>query len=332
MLGFLGQNLKFGIRLLLAAESSCSHNATGLYLVSCPNMPLLFLLVLLLALSATNLNGLLSWMQSNCRIAIGPLSTPLSQALICGIRLPAGASKDWLLNWGLIHLFVVSGAHFLFLEHHLRSLVGRAYFFRYLFAPLLLLYALATGGGPPVFRSGLALILHSMSLHWGYRWSASQVVLLSGLLCFVLVLPEQYLSLQLSWAAALLLTVPCAPPFPNAKKATVLWWGLLPLLSGLTWSHPFAILSNLIITPLFQPLLFPMVWIDQVLMELTLHSWLKEYMSEFMAYSPAPFRSESQDHQFKWLYLFSLQLLSLFLQRRKHENSAVGYATLTRPP
>jgi len=51
------------------------------------------------------------------------LDHPLNRALVCGSSWPKGEIKELILNFNLIHLFVVSGAHALFFEKLLK-LIG----------------------------------------------------------------------------------------------------------------------------------------------------------------------------------------------------------------
>lgn len=53
---------------------------------------------------------------------LSQLDHPINQALVCGKRWPSGDGKNLLINYNLIHLFVVSGAHAIFFEKTLKML------------------------------------------------------------------------------------------------------------------------------------------------------------------------------------------------------------------
>ena len=55
-------------------------------------------------------------------LCLSQLDHPLNQALVCGKRWPNSEVKTLIINYNLIHLFVVSGAHALFFEKGLKAL------------------------------------------------------------------------------------------------------------------------------------------------------------------------------------------------------------------
>ncbi len=76
------------------------------------------------------------------------LDHPLNRALVCGTSWPEGEIKDLILNFNLIHLFVVSGAHALFFEKLLK-LIGLKKKVQLL---VLLIYVLTCNFSSPIAR------------------------------------------------------------------------------------------------------------------------------------------------------------------------------------
>ncbi|MBX3041562.1 MAG: ComEC/Rec2 family competence protein, partial [Bdellovibrionaceae bacterium] len=153
-------------------------------------------------------------------------------SLLCGASVKDGELKQLLRASGLLHLFVVSGAHLIWLEHLLARLN----------APFALrlsgwtLFSLACGWQPPVVRAWVGLLLIKLEPRWTPALRSDQHVLLSGLTTLILF-PSwgDSLSLALSWVAAFSLSL----PFPRGWRGELLkcfavWIFLMPFL--ISWS------------------------------------------------------------------------------------------------
>ncbi len=261
--------------------------------------------------------------QDVCVNSLGDVSNAYYKALICGESLSSSHSQLWFQHWGLLHVLVVSGAHFIFLEHHLMSVFRKLNLKDGWALPFLLVFSFATGLGPPVLRSALSLSLRICSERFKYHWTHAQQTFLAGMLCLIYVPIEKHLSLQLSWAAALMISWPCRRSPLEWRRMCLVWLGMLPLLTGLSWTHPVSIVANIFFLPVFEFLLFPLVWIDQNLLRYWLGPWSDLDVKWIWMLYPSPLTSPMADVQFKWLYLILLQYLALRHRRTVREDTHI---------
>lgn len=172
---------------------------------------------------------------------------PLWQALVCGKNLYT--SPFWshaLKASGLIHIFVVSGSHFLVLI----SLFNLLKFPQWLQCLLLWAFNAVTGFSPPGTRACLSL--HTKFL---FKMRPDQNLLAVGFLC--LALENQWItsySFWLSWLAAFVLLISPKDSlriFQNFLFFSV--WVLLGFQISF-WSLPL----NILIAPIIGWVLFPL--------------------------------------------------------------------------
>lgn len=126
------------------------------------------------------------------------------QALVCGKNFSDPAQSNLLIASGLIHLFVVSASHLRILQKIIFYLLcNRAGTFSLLF-----LYCAICKFNPPIVRSFIALLILAVIEKNNLKWKAENLLLVSGLICLILS-PAwiNSLSLQMSWIAALTLSV-----------------------------------------------------------------------------------------------------------------------------
>lgn len=279
-------------------------------------MALIFLIFALLTFRFLDEAGEFSTQaQSLCVQSLGNSRQGFTPALLCGTGLESVALKTSLQQWGLIHLFVVSGAHFLFLEQQLdRPLLKRIP--QILKVGILATFAFATGLGPPVLRASLVLILKFLNRKGHFNWNSAQILLLAGALCVFYFPKQDHFSLQLSWAAALLISTPISLHPENLLKNALMWIGLLPLLLGLQWPHPLSIIGNTLILPAFQLFLFPLVWINHSLFNGRLNP-LWDSIDLGPAFSLSTVSTPAVDSSTRWIYVACLQILSLILHKKK---------------
>lgn len=177
----------------------------------------------------------------------------LWQALVCARSLPQESKwKLWLQISGLIHLFVVSGSHFLVLEWILEKCKAPHVikFFT------LWLYNAVTGFSPPGTRACL-----NLSCGFIFKVFDDQKTLAIGLLCLALQ-PSWILShsFWLSWLASLILIV--TPQFKIEILRNFIFYFVWLLLgfSISIWSVPL----NLIVGPFISWILFPLAFLSYI--------------------------------------------------------------------
>lgn len=181
-------------------------------------------------------------------------------ALVCGHNFESQKDSSLYVSTGLIHLFVVSGTHLMFIYRGLRFLFNNRSTRRFEFI-ILFLYAGVCLFNPPIVRSLLTLIALEFLKSRQLLWRTDYVLLLCGLVCLTLQ-PKwiQSLSLQMSWLAALCLeltsryfkdssTLARQSPFYGIYYLTYLGLGL----------PQFAIVAvGLIFNPFLENILFPL--------------------------------------------------------------------------
>lgn len=192
-------------------------------------------------------------------------------SLVCAEKVTEPELKQGLLDSGLLHLFVVSGSHLLFLTWILEK-------FRCPVALRLLLllgYVALTGGEPPVLRAWIGTLLITLATPTGAAWRGDQRVLWTGLLTLA-VCPDwiSSLSLLLSWVAALGLTLGGGSLLRDSAIVHLLLW---PYLGGWSTHPPLAILANAVLAPFLGGVLFPLALLT------TLGSWALPPFEALMA-------------------------------------------------
>ncbi len=181
-------------------------------------------------------------------------------ALLCGKNLPDQKHQSIYALSGLIHLFVVSGSHFLFIEQ-IASFCKIPLFIRLL---IHLCFLFCSGFQPPAARFFIHFILFTVTpgptLDQTLR--RDQRTFLSGLI--TLCLFPQWIhsfSLLLSWAASL--AISCCQEFGGTIQRLILtqlaiFCMLFPLLCQIQTPHPLSILMNLILGPVLGIALLPL--------------------------------------------------------------------------
>ncbi|MCB0415182.1 MAG: ComEC/Rec2 family competence protein, partial [Bdellovibrionales bacterium] len=122
-------------------------------------------------------------------------------SLICGQSLKHSSFAPPLLNMGIIHLFVVSGFHVLFIENLLSKIFPKNFWLSF---GILTLYGLACQFHPPITRALIHHFLKSLNLNYKLFWRTSHITLLSGL-CVLILCPQwiHSASFVLSWTACI---------------------------------------------------------------------------------------------------------------------------------
>lgn len=256
------------------------------------------------------------------------------EALVCGKNMQDPALKPLLVQSSLIHIFVVSGSHFLFL----RKIIAHLPILRKIPLLLLSLYALITLCQAPAVRALVFLALAEISESKKLFLSPVILVLLST--CFCVALFPQWLhsrSLMMSSMAALTLALVSEVQTPHAHPAaaqillqSALYGAMAVCLWGLASLHPLGIVLNVLLGPLIGGGLFLLAFL--VVMFPPLHClfdgalgglvWILEKHSELLALRP---ETRPLALPWQWAWFFTLFVFShFFLIRRKRHKAARG--------
>lgn len=249
----------------------------------------------------------------------------LTAAVVCGAPLSQGPITHLFQLTGLVHLLVVSGGHLVFLERILHVFFSKVPRFQFFLGFLLFVFTLLTGFQPPCVRAFTHWCLQRYSKRTRLFWRPWQTTLISGL-GLLLLFPNwlSSYSFLLSWGCALAVSVRSKGVI---RKQITLYVTLLPFLLPLSAPHPYSIILNLFITPLFGLLIFPLgifhFAIPQVTSVLDL-AWLYlvkglEHVSKYMP----PFEPMQLPKWGLWIYLIGIHFLiqSLYIRRQRRENS-----------
>ncbi|MGE4131306.1 MAG: ComEC/Rec2 family competence protein [Bdellovibrionales bacterium] len=174
----------------------------------------------------------------------------LYEGMVCGQTLPNSDHKRVLLDTGLIHVLVVSGAHLHFLERWLRVLPQS------LRTALLFLYCWLCGFNPPVTRAWIARMVRHRLENSGQRFSPLQTEAFVSVLVLLLI-PSWFssLSFHMSWMCALALSVPKIfpryPHFSTCLSCYAFLFFFIPMA-------PTTIVANLVLVPIIGIGLLPL--------------------------------------------------------------------------
>jgi ComEC/Rec2-related protein len=193
-------------------------------------------------------------------------SLPELKALVCGENFDQLQSSQYYISTGLIHLFVVSGAHLIVLKiiaDFLLSLCGK-----FISAPvqkiialtLLTIYAGMCEFNPPVMRALFLMYLNSELFFSKIFWPTHFRIFIAGLIS-LLFQPTwiSSLSLQLSWLISLggvfnfYFFQDIHPLLQNVFQS--IW--IYPTLIFFQIPSPFFIITNLLFSKLLDTFLFP---------------------------------------------------------------------------
>ncbi|WP_158320354.1 ComEC/Rec2 family competence protein [Pseudobdellovibrio exovorus] len=191
---------------------------------------------------------------------------PELKALVCAEDFSTLAHSQIYITTGLIHLFVVSGAHLILIETLFDKLFSRVPQSAqpaslYIKLALLALYSLACGLNPPITRSLISIFLTvyllNKHIHWPWHFKVFAVGLLT------LIFNHQWitsLSLQLSWLAAFTVRLgssyfTTASPFFRQSLFFII---LFPTIVFFQVPSLSTIFLNIILSPALEFLLFPL--------------------------------------------------------------------------
>lgn len=304
-------------------------------------MALVYFMIFSLTIAALNRISVYSLLQpvilffhQSClnRLPEASSALPELRALVCGENFSGASSSQIYISTGLIHLFVVSGAHLLVLEKILSmgDFLSRKRNALIIFS-VLFIYTLACEMNPPISRSFISMMFTMLLSVHHLRWPMSYRLLLAGLA--TLAINPQWVasaSLQLSWIAGLVVSINTLYFSKRSFyfKQFLYFIFLWPLLIYLSVPSYFTIFVNLIFTSLLEFILFPLgllTWLlpflhvlfDQVIALLTFMLRLLEFN-----FQPQQFLQVAQLTTTGWFVIlilhFCLHLTEIDHRRRNY--------------
>lgn len=233
----------------------------------------------------------------------------LYNGLICGSKNIGDAATILFQSTGLYHVIVVSGSHLIFIDRYLKKLSIKHIGARGI---ALTFYSCICLLNPPVLRALTQILFTRILRSLPLSLRRDQMTLGAGLLILIFI-PSLIasLSLQLSWAAALCMSLSVSP----AKKACLCLLYIAPLL-GL--QNPLFAINNMLFLVAFDSILFPFTVVTfavpgtSVLAHgvwnciLSLMAWLPSHSMAAVTFA---------DTASGWLCIFALQLLHYWLPR-----------------
>ncbi len=238
-------------------------------------------------------------------------TTHLYEALVCGKKLPNSIQKSQLQSLGLIHLFVVSGAHLHLINRFLNIL------FRNKIPTLIKLFFLFFFVGCCDFqisalRAWIQILFKHLNQSLFLNYTSYQTLLLS--VFFALLFQPQQItscSLILSWGASL-----CLITFSNTFTQSFYCFLILsPIIESFSSLSPWSILYNIFLTPIIALSLFPLTLISTLfttLVPICEVSWnlffkFSAYINQF-SYDGNGIKIAANNLTF-WFYIFMVHLI-----------------------
>ncbi len=266
----------------------------------------------------TDLSG--EYHQSCLDIAPSSLYRSQYQALVCGERLPHDSRTLDLKTMGIIHLFVVSGAHLVFLSKMIAGLSGAKREKSFLSIFVLLAFVVICQFQMPALRAWVAIVVQFFNERFKWQLSSSSAIFISVLFCLSLA-PTQLdsYSLVLSWIAALAIRLG-----RNAFTQSVLVFLLiLPVTQSFAALSPWSVVINSFLVPIIGQLLFPLSilsFLHEGFVKITDPLWdrLFRFAQLYSWLGLPPLQMSIQTSKLTlWLYALGLQTGTLLWQRRR---------------
>jgi|GEM_PF-2561998 len=179
------------------------------------------------------------------------------KALVCAENFSSLSNSQFYISSGLIHLFVVSGAHLVLIE----TILNKINCHQMLIFIILVGYGFACDLNAPVTRCLIAFCLNFYLIRKNILWPAHFKLLIIG----ATTLSFNYswitsLSLQMSWIAAFLVVLSETFFKQNSPlfKQSLFFITLLPTVIFFQIPSPVVILLNLVLAPVLEFILFPL--------------------------------------------------------------------------
>lgn len=186
---------------------------------------------------------------------------PELKALVCAENFTTLSATEIYAASGLIHLFVVSGAHLILIERILHFLTQKFKWSRLIVFCCLFFYALICDLNAPVCRAFVSFTLNQYLYSKNILWPPVTRSLVIGLLTLILNPPwVTSLSLQMSWLAAFGASVGAyflknRNVFFQQLFFFILLYPTLMFMQAVSLS---TILFNLFFAPVLEYILFPL--------------------------------------------------------------------------
>lgn len=182
-------------------------------------------------------------------------------ALVCAKNFSTLSESKLYLASGLIHLFVVSGAHLILIEQIFLFIASSWPHARLCLFLLLAAYAFMCGLNAPICRALVSYALTAYLSSKNIQWPVSYRCLITGLITMNLN-PAWVtsMSLQLSWMAAFATSLTTAFHKQGLVliKQFIFFVLLLPALIFLQQPSLTTVLMNLFLAPVLEFVLFPL--------------------------------------------------------------------------
>lgn len=257
-------------------------------------------------------------------LALAPPGTHkiLYQALICAHK--SGSSSSLLLfkDLGMIHIFVVSGAHLLFLSRIL-TIISFNKINKSAKLTLLFLYLVICQFPLPAVRAWVFLLFRFLNKAFDLNTPLLFQILLSVICCLFIQntvsLPN---SLLLSWLACVALS----STTHSFTQSVVCFTLLYPVL--MQWAAPpiLSIILNCFLAPIIGGLLFPLSFFSFFIGHLSLVTdWIWRALLNFLQWLPT-FSENRNDalqttpNSLLWIYALTTHLLLSRLKKKRRSS------------
>jgi len=223
-----------------------------------PIKPFLFI-VLLLLMTAANIKKqftpLSSKLHNSCQQQAHKNKAHKSEvaAIVCGAPIKKTKAKNLFTTNGLIHIFVVSGAHLNFYKKVLR-LILPLWSAKFIINIFLLLYTLTCMFSAPILRAFIQQMSSDLNQITKLNLDTYTVLLLTAALA-VIIVPSylKTISLPMSWVAAL-----CMGQKKCVAKTLVVFLCLFPILLTFTEPSPLSAFSSFFISGAISIFILPL--------------------------------------------------------------------------
>lgn len=181
-------------------------------------------------------------------------NSDILQSLTCGFRLAPSSKRNLISSLGLLHFFVVSGAHLSFIECSMRTKSNKIFSAPWL---LCVIFALMTGFSPPVFRALVFMTLFRTNSLLKLYLPKYKVILFG---CVMILVLRPHLVLSASFQLSLLATLVIYrfQDRPLLVMNTLVWLLLSPLIGSFSTLTPWAPLNVALFSPVFTYFAFPL--------------------------------------------------------------------------
>ncbi len=289
---------------------------------------------------------LVSLLHQNCLNWLPQQSQSLPElgALVCGANFSQIETSELYVATGLIHLFVVSGAHLILLHQVIDfplRFFEKEFCWKDFVRPsicfiLLLVYAGICELNPPVTRSLLGLVLANPFFFGKNFWPTHFKVFIAGLLTLLInPLWVTSISLQLSWLIGLAMSLN-AEFFRDKHvliRQSLNYILIFPVLLLFQFPNPYSILMNVIFAPVLEFILFPLALLTGffpifvALFDFAIAALKKILLCTEIGLTPQVIENSDRLVMGVWLLIFLIHLFLHFYQiKQERQKSCSVYA------